>query len=152
MVFKFQTIPQVLEWCHTILPTIYDDSLSYLQMVARLKEVVNKCIDAINQLGNSNLELTEQYQKMREELAELQNSFDDFVAGYTIADGTVTIEKLASDVFDRLREIVEKEVHEVAKFVQFGLNDDGYFVAYIPESWSEIEFDTDSDGNLVLRY
>ena len=42
------------------------------------------------------------------------------------------------------------------KLVWFGLTDDGYFVAYIPESWDEITFDTVMDyaseyyGHLVL--
>lgn len=44
------------------------------------------------------------------------------------------------------------------KQVYFGLTDDGYFVAYVPESWSDIIFDTGavygrSDyGRLILRF
>ena len=47
---------------------------------------------------------------------------------------------------------------EVVKQVYFGLTDDGHFVAYIPESWDDIIFDTgfdyDSDtyGRLILRW
>lgn len=33
-------------------------------------------------------------------------------------------------------------VGDMVKMVFFGLNDDGYFVAYIPESWSDITFGT----------
>ena len=45
-----------------------------------------------------------------------------------------------------------------AKQVYFGLTDDGYFCAYVPESWSDITFDTGavygrSDyGCLILRF
>lgn len=45
-----------------------------------------------------------------------------------------------------------------AKQVFFGLNDDGYFVAYVPDSWADITFDTGmvygrSDyGRLILRF
>ena len=45
---------------------------------------------------------------------------------------------------------------EMAKLVMFGLTDDGHFCAYIPESWSDIWFDTIADyqdpnyGCLVL--
>lgn len=46
----------------------------------------------------------------------------------------------------------------IVKYVVFGLSRDGYFVAYIPQSWDFIQFDTimdsDSDlfGHLVLRW
>lgn len=50
-------------------------------------------------------------------------------------------------------------IFEVAvKHVYFGLNDDGRFVAYIPESWNDIVFDTGADyaldtyGRLILRF
>lgn len=33
-------------------------------------------------------------------------------------------------------------VGELVKMVYFGLNDDGYFVAYIPEGWDDILFST----------
>lgn len=46
----------------------------------------------------------------------------------------------------------------LAKQVFFGLTDDGYFCAYVPDSWADIEFDTGSVygsytyGRLILRY
>lgn len=46
----------------------------------------------------------------------------------------------------------------VVKQVYFGLNEQGYFVAYIPEGWSDIVFDTgmqygtDTYGRLILRW
>ena len=46
----------------------------------------------------------------------------------------------------------------VVKQVYFGLNEEGYFVAYIPESWGDIVFDTGMDygidtyGRLILRW
>ena len=53
-------------------------------------------------------------------------------------------------------------VGELAKLVFFGLNDDGYWVAYIPEGWDDIIFNTtgvDIDiaehpeyGHLVLSF
>lgn len=49
-------------------------------------------------------------------------------------------------------------IEQSIKMVFFGLTSDGYFCAYIPESWSDITFDTgavygQSDyGRLILRY
>lgn len=47
---------------------------------------------------------------------------------------------------------------EMAKTVHFGLTNDGYFCAWIPDSWSFLTFDTINDfndplyGHLVLMY
>lgn len=44
------------------------------------------------------------------------------------------------------------------KHVHFGLTNDGYFCAFIPENWSNVQFDTIDDfddplyGHLVLMY
>lgn len=52
-------------------------------------------------------------------------------------------------------------VGELTKLVMFSITDDGYFVAYIPESWDDIIFGTsgyDTDvpgynyGHLILSY
>ena len=49
-------------------------------------------------------------------------------------------------------------VGSLVKHVYFGLTDDGYFCAFIPDNWSDIHFDTitDSDsrlyGHLLLMY
>lgn len=46
----------------------------------------------------------------------------------------------------------------IAKQVYFGLNEQGYFVAYIPDGWDDIVFDTgfiygeDTYGRLILRW
>jgi hypothetical protein len=45
-----------------------------------------------------------------------------------------------------------------AQMVFFGLTDDGYFCAYVPDAWSDIEFDTGMKygmfdyGRLILRF
>lgn len=49
-------------------------------------------------------------------------------------------------------------VGKLVKHVYFGLTDDGYFCAYIPDNWSDITFDTIDDfndplyGHLMLMY
>lgn len=49
----FKNITEVIGWCNTIIPTIFDDSLSYLEMVGKLKCVVNDVIKAMNELGTN---------------------------------------------------------------------------------------------------
>ena len=40
-------------------------------------------------------------------------------------------------------------IASVAKFVWFGLSGD-YFVAVIPESWNDVQFESTVDGHLVV--
>ena len=67
---------------------------------------------------------------------------------------------------DYYREMLEKWLDDHLQFifthtirqVYFGLTQDGHFVAYVPDSWSDIVFDTGSDinlstyGRLILRW
>ena len=67
-----------------------------------------------------------------------------------------------SEAFDRwARQNMPRLVQDMVMSVWFGITDDGYFVAYIPDSWNEIIFNTtglditipDYDyGHLVLSY
>ena len=43
-------------------------------------------------------------------------------------------------------------VSRIAKFVVFGLTDNGYFYADIPESWDEVQFSTGYDPEITEEY
>ena len=68
------------------------------------------------------------------------------------------IDKYLEQVEAWINENMERLFAEAAKMVFFGLTLDGHFVAYIPESWTDISFDTgmvygsDTYGRLILRY
>lgn len=57
-----------------------------------------------------------------------------------------------------IKENLDYIFEKTVKQVYFGLNEEGYFVAYIPESWDDIVFDTgiqygiDTYGRLILRW
>jgi hypothetical protein len=70
-----------------------------------------------------------------EEYEELKNLYDDIMEG-NFPDSMVNALKewLSSNAIDIIGELV--------KMVFFGITDDGYFVAYIPDSWSDIIFGT----------
>lgn len=41
-------IARVRGWCNRVLPAVFDDSLSYMEMVCKLKDKVNEVIDEVN--------------------------------------------------------------------------------------------------------
>lgn len=94
----------------------------------------------------------EEHQK---EYDELKAFYDDFINGNFTPEFIKSLESwLNKNALDIIGEMV--------KMVIFNITDDGYFVAYIPESWDEIIFNTtglDIDlaiqpeyGHLVLSY
>lgn len=119
-------------WSQHVLPLVYDDSLSYY-------EVLCKCVDYVNDLienDNSIIETLEEY-------------------GLSIAELEEAVEGFKNGNFEQLFiEYIEKAM----KHVYFGLTNAGYFAAYVPENWSELKFSTVMDynsalyGHLVLEY
>lgn len=100
-------------WCQSVLPLVYDDSLSYY-------EVLCKVVDYINKLIDSDREIVEDIVGIRQDLEIVQKWIDDFDTSYA-------------------EKIIE---NYIATMVFFGLSDSGYFIAYIPESWNDIKFET----------
>lgn len=86
---------------------------------------------------------------------ELKSLYDDIMAG--------NFPDSITNAFNAwMSENAADIVAEMIKMVFFGLTDTGYFVAYIPESWSDIIFNTTGYditvqlmpeyGHLVLSY
>ena len=85
------------------------------------------------------------------EYQELKQLYDDLLAGNYPES---FIDSLQSWIEEYGIEIIANKI----KFVQFGLTNDGYFCAFIPDNWSDIQFDTITDfddplyGHLMLIY
>lgn len=112
------------------------------------------CIKTVKELTPRVTELEEWRNEHEQEYNELKKLYDDIMAG-RFPDSMIDSLKawLSRNAFDIIGELV--------KMVFFGITDDGYFVAYIPESWNDITFNTtdlDIDisgidyGHLVLSY
>ena len=120
-------------WCQSVLPLVYDDSLSYY-------EVLCKVVHYINDLIDSDKEIVKDIDELKAELAVVQQWIDNYDTSF-------------------IEEVVQ---NYIATMVFFGLTDDGYFVAYIPNGWESITFETTEYdaivdlmpefGHLVLRY
>ena len=103
----------------------------------------------IKELLNYMVENTEWVNHHEEEYEELKALYDEVIAGDFPESIINAFEKWMQE---NANELVGSMVHNVF----FGLTDTGYFAAYIPESWSDIQFGTIEDGelygHLVLSY
>jgi hypothetical protein len=141
---KSRTILPFRFWCQKVLPAVYDDSLSYYELLCKVMDKLNEIIETWN-LSIENWEklyaLLEELEKEFEEFKE--HGFDDYYA-----------EQVGQWIAENLEWVFKTTVKQVF----FGLTQDGYFVAYIPETWDDIIFDTgsvygvDNYGRLILRW
>lgn len=123
-------------WCQKIIPLVYDDSLSYYEVLCKVVDYLNHVIEDENQL-------IADVEELRSAVSELQSWVDNF----------------DDNAYQILSEVIERYI---ATMVFFGITEDGYWVAYIPESWDDITFyTTELDiflpiepeyGHLVLAY
>lgn len=127
-----------------VIPKLYWNVYSAEQRMKQLCRNFDKVehyLDYVATLMNEwNIEFSEE---MQEELEELWNAVNN---------------GLENAVHDWITENMNEIFTTIAKQVYFGLNEQGYFVAYIPEGWDDIVFDTgmvygeDTYGRLILRW
>lgn len=120
-------------WCQSVLPLVYDDSLSYYEVLCKVVKYINDLID-------QDKEFAEDIEELKKELEEVQQWIDNFDTSYA--------EKIISEY--------------IATMIFVGLTDDGHFIIYIPDEWDEISFSTSGYddftplapdyGHLILSY
>lgn len=119
-------------WCYKVLPLVYDDSLSYYELLC-------KVIDYINKLINENKIFASDLEELKSEISIIEQQLKQLESG-------------------DLERLIEKYL---AGMIYVQINDAGYITYYIPESWKSITFNTtDLDiqvdgydyGHLVLSY
>lgn len=127
-----------------VLPSLYWDVYSAEQRWKAIAEHLKKICDYAEYIGN---EVNIDRDSINQLLDEFQQFQDSGFEQYYEAQLHQWIQDNAAALFS-----------EMAKLVMFGLTDDGHFCAYIPDSWSDIWFDTIADysdplyGSLVLLW
>lgn len=119
----------------------YDSDLGWL--IKTVKKLV-ECCDS----------MTDWKTQHEQDYKELKKLYDDIIAGRFP-------EKIENAFKEWMLKHGPELTEEIIKNVFFGLTDDGYFAAYIPDSWQDIIFNTtgldititEQDyGHLVLSY
>ena len=127
-----------------VVPKLYWDAMSQEQRIHRLCQELHNIVDHCNVMGQAiNLD--------HDIIAQLETDFQRFQeSGFD--------DYYAEQIERWIRDNAELLFTDLAQMVFFGLTMDGRFCAYVPESWSDITFDTGmvygrSDyGRLILRF
>ena len=128
-----------------VVPEQYWNTYSLYQQAKWLACTLEKLVSFVNGTVVNNLNMhADEIERLNDEFEKFKESgFDDYYA-----------EQVAKWIDENLEFIFD----HVVKQVYFGLTSDGYFCAYIPDSWSDIEFDTGmiygqfDYGRLILRF
>nr|DAJ44107.1 MAG TPA: MAD PROTEIN/MAX PROTEIN/DNA factor, DNA, bHLHZ, TRANSCRIPTION-DNA.0A [Caudoviricetes sp.] len=119
-------------WCFKVLPLVYDDSLSYYEVLCKVVDYINKLIEQDKVFGG-------EIEKLKQEISVVQNWIKNFDTSYA-------------------EEIIKQYI---ATMIFVEISDSGYIVYYIPSSWKDIVFNTTQldieingydYGRLVLSY
>ena len=119
-------------WCFKVLPLVYDDSLTYY-------EVLCKVVQYINQLIEQDKVFAGEIEQLQKDLSVVQKWINNFDTSY------------AEDIIKKY----------LATMIFLEISDSGYIVYYIPETWKDIIFNTTGldinvngydYGRLVLSY
>lgn len=120
-------------WCQKILPLVYDDSLSYYELLC-------KVVDYINDLINNDKAIYGELSQVQNDLEIIKKWIEDF--------GTEYAEKVLAE--------------HIATMILVEITDSGYIVYYMPSTWDDFKFNTTGldielpqepeYGHLVLSY
>lgn len=120
-------------WCQKVLPLVYDNSLSYYEVLCKVVEYINKLIADTNAIIDN--------------IDELKNEM-------------IVIEKWIKDFETSYAEKIIKECIATMIFVE--ISNAGYIIYHIPDGWDSIVFNTTGldielalqpeYGHLVLSY
>lgn len=100
-------------WCFKVLPLVYDDELSYY-------EVICKCVDYINNLIENDKAISNDIEELKREIKIVQGWIDNYDTSF--------VESIIRDY--------------LATMIFVGISDSGYIVYNIPANWNNITFNT----------
>ena len=100
-------------WCFKVLPLVYDDELSYYEVICR-------CVDYINNLIENDKAISDDVEQLKQEMKQLQERIDKYDTSFA---ESIIREYLATMIF-------------------VTISDSGYIIYNIPPNWKSITFNT----------
>lgn len=112
--------------CHKILPLVYDESLSYYEVLCKVAFKLNEAIEAVNNLNGNVTDLNSRCNTMQEEIEAIANEINTFESEVTSKFNTLEASlnnKVDTAIADMKQEVteqitdLEKEVEEFKTYI-----------------------------------
>lgn len=110
---NYRDLKEFRFWCFKVLPLVYDDELSYY-------EVICKCVDYINNLIENGKAISNDVEQLKQEMKQVHEWIDNYDTSFA---ESIIREYLATMIF-------------------VTISDSGYIVYNIPANWKSITFNT----------
>lgn len=148
-------------FCQRVLPLVFDDALSYYEQLCKLLyRIINMDI-SLDQLQAQFTALVGR----QDSLEQMFNDLRTMVTG-DIEEMQALLERIKNgdyvdlylpSIINYINDNLQQLVASIVNFVSLGLTNDGYFAAYIPDTWDFLTFDTIPEGeplagHLVLTW
>lgn len=156
--FKANHIARFEFWVQKVLPCVYDDALSYYEVLSKIVSHLNSVVDKTNEITDLCAELDKELEAVEAKLIDNAADIDTMKQEIERIKRGDYVELYLDSISNWIDKNLIDVIGRSASFIVFGLSDDGYFVAYVPEGWDFINFDTDADyysenyGKLILEY
>ena len=130
-------------FCQSVLPAVYDDSLSYYEVVCKVAEQLNKTMEASDSVNSDLQQLNEYVQQLYHYMSDDPASqFIDQLEAYIDQHLIDYVARMAYYVFPGLQEFSDGTWHYTIK---------------VPQSWKQLNFtwiwdSTDNVWKLGLAY
>ena len=72
-------ISHLLMLCHKVIPLVYDESLSYYESLCKVAQLLNECIDAVNDINSNVDDLNSRVSAMETIISEIDFQLDTFI-------------------------------------------------------------------------
>lgn len=143
---------QIIAQYSDIDATISELTKEYQKQLDEYKtDTDNHITDFENSVNTTVNTQNNKIEELAKTVVQLQNDIEDLLNGEYIDN---YVKALATWIDNNLQQLVAK----VVKYVWFELDESGYFIAYIPDTWDFVNFGTELDpdsedyGKLVLEW
>lgn len=110
---EYMNLTEFRFWCFKVLPLVYDDELSYY-------EVICKCVEYINNLIENDKAISNDVEQLKQEMKQVQEWINNYDTSFA---ESIIREYLATIIF-------------------VTISDSGYIIYNIPANWKSITFNT----------
>ena len=149
MFYAHSFIPMFDSWLgwSGAVPDLWSNVDSYEQAFLKICKWLGKLTEYAQEMGYEINASAGAIEALADELARMKVDFADEFEDYYKAR-----------ICEWLQENLVCIVGQAVKFVQFGLDDSGNLVAYIPSNWDFLKFETSMDyasadyGKLAIKY
>lgn len=102
MINPTNNLPPFKYWCLKVLPAVYDDSLSYYELLCKVVAQLNTTINAVNNNGDAVTELQQKYTEFTNNITEQQNNFEN-----SITEQQNNYEQQMTELYNELKSYVD---------------------------------------------